>query len=304
MSRRAVAVLALGVFAVAWAAPLIRLALEAGAPALAIAALRLLFSAPVMVGAAATSGMGDLRGLPRRHWLSLLLSGAVLALHFGVWVASLERTSITASVVLVTTQPIFVGLGAWLFLREPPTKPVVLGTAIALVGALILLSDDWGDIGTQFGNLLSLMGAAAVSVYVVVGRQVRQHLSFPSYAAVVYGVAAVLLLLAAVVTRTPLGGLSVEAYLLIAAMAAVPQLIGHNAINWALATVPAAIVAVAILGEPAIAMVIASLVVDEVPTLLELVGGTVILGGVYVALRRGGDPAQSHLPTRAPTVPD
>jgi len=285
VNSRALLVLGIGVFAVAWSAPLIRLAMDAGAPALAIAALRLAFAAPVMVSVAAVSGTGDLRGLSRREWALLLLSGVALALHFALWVASLERTSVATSVVLVTTQPIFVGLGAWIFLREPPTKPVILGTVIAGVGALLLVSDDWGDLGTQYGNLLALLGAMAVSVYVVVGRQARQHLSFASYTATVYSITALLLVTAAVVTRTEVLGLPIEAYLFIAAMAAISHLIGHNAINWALATVPAAVVAVAILGEPAITTVIAVFLIDEVPTLLELVGGAVVLTGVYVALR-------------------
>jgi drug/metabolite transporter (DMT)-like permease len=285
VNGRALAVLALGVFAVAWSAPLIRLAFAEGAPALAVAALRLSFAAPVMIGLAAWHGTGDLRGLSVRQWGLLVLSGAGLALHFGFWVASLERTSVATSVVLVTTQPIFVSLGAWAFLGERPTRPVALGTAIAAAGAVVLVSDDWGDMGTQWGNLLALMGAMAVSVYVVVGRHARQHLSFTSYTATVYGVTAVLLLSGALVTGSQIIGLPAAAYFFIAAMAAISHLIGHNAINWSLATVPAAVVAVAILGEPAIAVVLSSFLIDEVPTLLELLGGAIVLAGVYVALR-------------------
>src|SRR3546814_17188667 len=73
------------------------------------------------------------------------------------------------------------------------------------------------DLGTQWGNLLALLGAGAVSVYVVVGRPARQRLSLTSYAGSVYGVAALALVLGAVVTSTPLVGLPVEAYLLIGA---------------------------------------------------------------------------------------
>lgn len=285
MPTRSLLVLLLGVVGVSWAAPLIRLALDEGAPALAIAAIRLSLAAPVMMGFAAASGTGDLRGSDRRQASLLVLSGLALAAHFALWVAALERTSIASGVVLVTVQPIFVSLGAWLFIHERPTRPVILGTVIAVVGAVILVSDDWGDAGTQWGNLLALLGAAAISVYVVIGRHARQHLSFTSYTATVYGIAALGLLLGALFTRTPVLGLSADAYLFIAAMAVVSHLIGHNAINFALATVPAGVVAVAILGEPAIAVSIAGLLVGEVPTLLELLGGAVVLAGVYVALR-------------------
>ena len=102
----------------------------------------------------------------------------------------------------------------------------------------------------------------------------------------VFMVLAVLTLLVAVaVSRTPLTGLEAHSYLAIIAVAVVSQLIGHNAMNWALGFLPAAMVAVAILGEPVGATVIAAIVLDEVPTLLELAGAAVVLIGVYVALR-------------------
>ena len=285
MTTRHLVVLGVGVLGVSWAAPFIRLASEAGAAALAIAALRLAFAAPPMAAAAAWSGGRDLRGLSGRHWALLALSAVALAFHFGLWVASLERTSVATSVVLVTTQPVFVALGAWAFLGERPSRAVAAGVLVAFGGALLMVSDDWGDLGTMGGNLLALLGAAAVSVYVIVGRDARQRLSLASYGGVVYSLTALMLLAAAAVSGTPLGGLPGKAYLWIAAMALVSQLVGHNAINWSLAALPAAVVSVAILGEPVMTAVIAGFVLDEVPTLLELCGGAVVLAGVYVALR-------------------
>jgi drug/metabolite transporter (DMT)-like permease len=284
VTARQALVLFAGVVAVSWAASFIRLASEAGVAALAIAALRLSFASPPMVAAAAWNGVDDLRRLVHRDWALMLLSAVSLAFHFGLWVASLERTSVATSVVLVTTQPVFVGLGAWLALHERPSRAVVMGTVIAGLGAVLLVSDDWSDMGTMGGNVMALLGAAAVSVYVIVGRTMRQRLSLTSYTGVVYSGTALLLLAAAVGTGTALAGYSLEAYLLIAAMALVSQLIGHNAINWSLAALPAAVVAVAILGEPVIASAIAAFVLDEVPTLLEIAGGAVVLAGLYVAL--------------------
>lgn len=284
MTARQALVLFAGVVAVSWAASFIRLASEAGAAALAIAALRLSFASPPMVAAAAWNGVDDLRRLVRRDWALMVLSAVSLAFHFGLWVASLERTSVATSVVLVTTQPVFVGLGAWLALHERPSRAVVVGTVIAGLGAVLLVSDDWSDMGTMGGNVMALLGAAAVSVYVIVGRTMRQRVSLTSYTGVVYSGTALLLLTAAVGTGTALAGYSLEAYLLIVAMALVSQLIGHNAINWSLAALPAAVVAVAILGEPVIASAIAAFVLDEVPTLLEIAGGAVVLAGLYVAL--------------------
>ncbi|GMU41684.1 MAG: hypothetical protein AMXMBFR23_25500 [Chloroflexota bacterium] len=279
--------LLLGVLAVAWAAPLIRAASDAGAPALLIAALRLTLAAPPMVALAAWRGVDDLRGLARREWLLLLFAGVMLALHFALWVAAVQRTSVLSGVVLVTMQPIFVALGAWLVLREPPAREVVIGVGIAAAGALLLTFDDLDDRGSLIGNGLALLGGMASSAYIVAGRGARRRLSTASYTGVVYAVTAFVLLAMLLAAGTPVRGHASEVYLFILAMALVPQLIGHNAFNWALGSLPAAVVAVAILGEPVVAGAIAAVWLDEVPTLLEVAGGAVILAGVSVALRPG-----------------
>ncbi|MDA0269864.1 MAG: DMT family transporter [Chloroflexi bacterium] len=291
MTARHVIVLTIGVFAVAWAAPLIRAASEGGTPVLVIAALRLTIAAPPMMALAAWRGVDDLRALTRRDWAVLLFSGVMLAAHFALWVAAIQRTSVLSGVVLVTMQPIFVALGAWLVLRERPSRAVLLGVGIAAGGALLLMTDDLDDRGSLLGNLLALSGGMASSAYIVAGRGARRKLSTASYTAVVYGLTAGLLLLALLATTTPAWGHSNDAYLYILLMALVPQLIGHNAFNWALGSIPAAIVAVAILGEPVVASAIAAVWLDEIPTLIEVFGGVIILIGVTVALRPGREGA-------------
>jgi len=276
-------ILGLGIVGIAWSAPLIRLADPA--PVLAIAALRLAIASPAMIGYASLNGVGDLREATRRDRVALVLAAAALAVHFVLWVAALQRTSVVTGVVLVTMQPIFVGLGAWIFLREPPTRAVVLGSAVALIGAALLAGDDIGDRGSLEGDVLALLGGLMASAYLVIGRRARRRLSTASYGASVYTMTALMLLTAVVVTRTSLIGLEAHSYFAIAAVAVVSQLVGHNAMNWALGFLPAAMVAIAILGEPVGATVIAAIVLDEVPTLLETAGAAVVLIGVYLALR-------------------
>ncbi|MDA0351084.1 MAG: DMT family transporter [Chloroflexi bacterium] len=276
-------ILGLGIIGISWSAPLIRLADPA--PVLAIAALRLVFASPAMLAYASVRGVGDLRESRRGERIALVLSALALALHFALWIAALQRTSVVTGVVLVTMQPIFVGLGAWIVLRERPTRALVIGSAIALVGAALLAGDDLGDRGSLEGDLLALGGGLLSSAYLVIGRSARRRISTASYGASVYTLTALFLLVAVAVSGTPLTGHPASSYLAILAVAVVSQLIGHNAMNWALGFLPAAVVAIAILGEPVGATVIAAFVLDEVPTLLELAGAMVVLAGVYVALR-------------------
>jgi len=64
-----------------------------------------------------------------------------------------------------------------------------------------------------------------------------------------------------------------------------PQLLGHTVLNWALEYVRASIVSGAILAEPVIAALLAWLVLSTKPGLTTLLGGLVLLAGLYLLLR-------------------
>jgi drug/metabolite transporter (DMT)-like permease len=121
-----------------------------------------------------------------------------LAAHFWSWIASLSYTTVASSVVLVSTQPVFVALLSVAFLKETPLPRQWAGIAVAVVGAGVI---GWGDFAggpePLLGDLLAVAGAVFVSIYYVIGRRLRQRLDLWSYIAVVYGVAALVLLLGA-----------------------------------------------------------------------------------------------------------
>lgn len=277
-------VLLLGVAALSWAAPLIRLA---DAPPLVVASLRMTFAALPLLALSGLRRREELSLLGRRDVGLLLLAGLALAAHFGFWVASLQDTSIAASTAIVATQPLIVGLGAWLWLRERPTSALFLAIAIAGLGALLLAGSDLGDGVSLRGDAFAALGAVCASIYLVAGRRIRARLSNVSYFALANASAAIVLLLALAASGESLLGWGAEAYIFIVLLALVPQLIGHGSLTWALGSLPAAVVAVAVLGEPVGATAIGATLLDERPTLLEALGCALLLAGVYVALRGG-----------------
>jgi drug/metabolite transporter (DMT)-like permease len=280
-------VLASGVVAVSWAAVLIR---EADAPALVIAAYRLGLAALPAGALALTTGRSRLG--ERGSWVWPVLAGAFLALHFGFWIASLQQTSVVTSVVLVTTNPLFVGLASPFLLGERVPAATWAGIVVASLGAATMAAEDFGEgVGTVVGDVYALLGAVFGAAYLMVGRRARPQMSWLRYIGAVYPVAAVLLLASVLVAREPLTGYSAKTFLMFGLLALVPQLIGHSAINWALGYIPAALVAVAILGEPVGATALAALVLDETPSGVEMVGALLVLAGVYIALRPGRVPA-------------
>jgi len=98
----------------------------------------------------------------------------------------------------------------------------------------------------------------------------------------------VMLLVAVLVCGYPVFGYSGDTYMMLVLLAVVPQLMGHMSLVWALRFVSATLVTIAVLGEPVGATVLAFIILDEAPTWSEIVGGVLILAGIFVAFRRGG----------------
>jgi len=285
MTRQYV-VLVIGVISVSFAAIFIRLA---DAPPLVIAAYRLCLASLLIGPVAGVRSRDELRRLARRDVIMALLSGTFLALHFGLWIASLRYTTVATSVVLVTASPVFVAIASYFFFRERLTRQTVLGIVVCLIGAVLI---GWGNwrLGPDplLGAILALLGALAVAGYLLIGRRLRQRVGLLSYASLVYSTAAVILLVSALAFGYPLFGYSTNTYVMLVLLAVVPQLLGHSSLNWSLRFVSATLVTIAVLGEPVMATALAFLILDEVPTWTEIGGGILILAGIFVAFRKAG----------------
>ena len=289
----------IAVLAVSTASIFIRFA-QREAPSLAIAALRLTVASLILAPVALTRYRNELRNLTRSDLLLGLLSGIFLAIHFATWISSLEYTSVASSVVLVSTGPLWVALLSPIFLKEALTRPVLVGMMLALLGGTVIGLSDSCQIGndlicppfSQFvrgkaflGNFLALAGAWTVAGYLMVGRRLRTGMSLVPYIFVVYGNAAIVLLICMIAAGQRPSGYSPMLYLWILLLALVPQLIGHSTYNWALRYLPAALVSITTLGEPVGSAVLAYFILRETPTLLTILGGVLILAGIYLASR-------------------
>ena len=286
-----------GILAVSTSSIFIRFANQ-DAPSLAIAAYRLTLANLILAPLALTRYRYELSRLTRREILLGLLSGFFLALHFATWISSLAYTSVASSVVLVTTTPLWVALLSPLILREPSGKPVIIGMLLSLLGGVIVgLSDScaWQNglvcpplatfiHGTAFlGDFLALCGACMAAGYIMIGRNLRAKMSLIPYIFVVYGMAALVLLVILFFSGERSFGFQPVTYVWLLLLALVPQLLGHSTFNWALRYLPASLVSVTLLGEPIGSTFLAYFILKESPTLLKIVGAVFILTGIYIA---------------------
>ena len=283
---RLLASLVLGIVAVSFGSIFVRLAQAEAVPTLSIAAWRLIFASAVILPYAWVTHRDEIRSLSRQELGLMVASGVFLAFHFASWISSLAYTSVASSVVLVSMGPLFVGLGSWLFLRERPGVPLIVGIVMAAVGSIVISSGDLGKGQDQlFGDLLALTGAVMVAGYLMIGRKVRARLSLVTYIAVVYGVAMVTLVVMALAARQQMLGFSPAAYGWMVALGLVPQLTGHSTLNWALRHLSATYVSIVTLAEPLGAGLLAYIILGEAVSWSTAAGGVLILAGIYVASR-------------------
>jgi len=258
------------------------------APPLVIASYRMAISTALVLALSRGRALADLRRLTRRDWALLCGSGLSLALHFALWTASLKYTSVASSVLFVTIHPALVAAIAWALFGERLAAWRLVGLALSLAGSAVIATGDLRLGGPALGgDLLALGGAVVFTGYLLIGRSVRQRLHFLSYSLAVYAVCTLLLAALALGTGEGLAPGRPRDLWLYVGLAVVCTLGGHSVYNWTLRYLRTAIVSVSFLGEPVLAAALAWPLLGQPVPPLTLLGGVVVLGGVYLAARPG-----------------
>jgi drug/metabolite transporter (DMT)-like permease len=222
----------------------------------------------------------------RIEWMHLW-AGLALALHFAFWIASLRFTSVAVSVVLVNTSPVMVAALAYFFLGERLTSRGIAGLILSLFGSGVLVFHDLAELGDWRGPVLAIAGAAALGIYLLFGRRLRQDYDLLEYVYPTYVIAALTLFPLALVSGQALSGFSAGTHLSLALLGLVPQCLGHTSYNWALRFLPATTVSTLILAEPFLATVLAWWLLHETVGWLVLFGGGLVAAGIVLVSHKG-----------------
>jgi drug/metabolite transporter (DMT)-like permease len=259
------------------------------APSVVKALYRVVFTTLLLAPWAVLRYREQFRRLSSRDLLAAVITGVALAAHFVTWFESLNWTTVAASVTLVQSQPIFVALGAYLVLGERVTARMVAGILVATAGVAVmslggLANPETLVEGALYGNALALVGAVMAAGYVLAGRSLRQRVSLIPYVTIVYSACAVVLLVVALAwgETVALTAYPPTEWVLFLAMAVGPGVFGHTVINWALKYVESSVVSVSLLGEPVGSTLLALVLLAEVPGPETVIGGAVVLTGIYV----------------------
>lgn len=275
------------VIAISFAAIFIRLS---EAPALVIAFYRLFFTLVLLLPGFLINQWKELRDLSISDLMGMVLSGLFLAAHFYLWIASLNYSPVVVAVILVSLHPILVAAGGRILLGDRIPRLFIPAIILVLAGTAAIATESITGFTEREptelrGTLMALGGAVMMAGYLLAGRHLRQRLSTTVYAGGTYGAAALVLFIIAFTAKIPLTGFPGKEYLIFAALAIVPTFLGHTVFNWALKKVRASLVSLLYLGEPLGATFLALIILKEVPTALQVIGGAAILTGLYLVIK-------------------
>lgn len=273
--------IAIGVAAVSLTAVLVKLADHA--PASIIANYRLLIAAIALIPFVLLHHRKDMKQLKSSSWALLAACGVLLAIHLTLFYESLHHTSVASAASLVVLQPIAVLLLGLFMSREKFSQGAAISITIALIGILIILIGDYMLGGSNFyGDVLALASMVILAVYYTLGQRVRMYLNLLSYTFFVYVFGGIILLLFNLGFSNSFTGFGTQAWLSIITLALVPTFLGYSLFNWALKWIQAQTVQTGMIFEPVVAVVLAFFILHEHVTGTQLLGGAVILFGLFL----------------------
>lgn len=230
----------------------------------------------------------------KSEWLYFALLGFIgVTFHQWLQANGLKTAQATTTAWIVATTPIFIAILGWLVLKEKLNWIQVGGIAVAALGVLLIVSK--GNLGALFtgkegtiGDLLVLISAPNWAIYTVLSR--RELARHPAARMMFY----VMLLGWLFTTIWIFGfgpGLSEIHNITMKGWGAILMLgifgSGLAYIAWydALQALPASQLGVFLNIEPLVTTLLAALLLNESITLLVLLGGGIIILGIYLVNR-------------------
>jgi len=219
-----------------------------------------------------------------------LAGGAFFAADLALFNSAVLRTSAATAVLLGNNAPIFVGLGTWLFLRRPPRASFWIGLALALGGCGFIVFSDaakGGSVarGSTSGDLLALSAAVFWAAYMLTTEHVRADMDTLTFNTIAVSGSVVTLLVACVVMGVPLWGYSARSWAALLALGFISQLAAYFALVYALGHLRATVTSVSILAQVPLSAVLAAIFLGEPLSSAQMIGGIVVLAGIYVVTR-------------------
>lgn len=269
----------------------IRFALQHDVPPALIASGRMVVGALFFTPYVWHKYAGQIKEMPARSRLLAIFAGAVFGFNITLNAASLEHISVIIGQALIATIPVWVAIMEVAMLKVQLSRSVWLGVFVALAGALLI---SWATSGEappleggnpSLGLVMALISACSASLYIIIGRKVRGSVSFVPYIWLVYTSGAIATVFIIASSGTPVLGYEWQGYAWVVLLAVLAQIIGHGVLNFVLKYLSPTTLTVTAQTVPVLSVLWALLILNETPTIIQVIGSLVLVIGVAIVLR-------------------
>jgi drug/metabolite transporter (DMT)-like permease len=272
--------LAAAVGGVSWSALFVR---WAEVPGIVSAFYRVLFAGAVLIPW--RLARGPTHPVSSRTAWTAVAGGVFFALDLALWNTAVMRTQAAIATVLGNNTPVFVGIMAWLAFRRTPRRSFWAGLALAVTGCVLIISTGsrlTTAPGTVSGNLLALAASMFFGAYLLTTERIRVSMDTLTFSTLAIVGSVATLFVICVASGLPLGGHPARTWAALAGLGLISQLGAYYALVYALGHLPATITSVGLLAQVPSTALLAMLLLDEPLTPVQVLGGAIVLMGIYV----------------------
>ena len=243
----------------------------------------------------------------KKEWVYFALLG-FLGITFHQWLQSngLQTSEAGTTAWIVAKTPVFMALLGWFLLKERLGWIKSLGILLAFIGVLVVVSKgDFSSISVgRFGapgDVLIMISAVNWAVFSVLSRRgLKSHpASLMMFYVMSFGWLFTSLLFFTTTSFSEIGQLTLNGWVAVAFLGIFCSGLAYIAWYDALKALPTAQTGVFLYIEPLVAVVVAFFILAEAITLASLLGGAVILFGVWLV----NSPSQSTAAIEENTTP-
>lgn len=250
-------------------------------PAIVSAFYRMAIAAAVLVPLTFLSGKFK---IPSVKLLFLtMLCGAIFALDVAVWNISIQESTATQATLLTNLSPVWVGIGAFFFLKNKPTRNFWIGTVIAIFGMITLVGFHFFvNLDFNLAFVFAILSGVFYAIYMLVSKFVLYDVEVLPFITLSTLTSAVFLGILSYFMNEPFTGFGEMGWISLIIQGLVCQLAAWLLLGYATKHMRATRVSVSLLGQAVLTTIFAWMFINEEVTLQMIVGGIILLFGIRV----------------------
>jgi len=212
-----------------------------------------------------------------------ILAGIFSAIDITLWMTAIEKTAVANATLLNNIAPVWVAIFAGVVWHEKLNDKFWIGLGILFVGAFMVLRNSLVFSAESFlGDKLAIVSSFFYTGFYLLTQTGRKKLDPLSFLWIMLISAAICLLFFTLITGAPLFGYSKMTYIVFLSSAIISQLGGYYFLTYSLGRLPSTVVTPTMVFQPVLTALIAIPLLGEALSALQIIGGTLVLGGILL----------------------